>query len=597
MKIKRLLSLALALMMVLGMLPVFVIEAEAAEDWRAWKQGDSRWGSIKLGDSSTMSGAGCLVTSVAKIMVQSGYVSIDSFDVGTLIKWLNANNTSSSPSFTSSGGLYWAKPTQMVSGLKFVDHEYGIKHGITGKSATCEAQLLNLVEEKYHIILKVNNGGHYIAVDNAKSLASGRIYIMDSLSSGKNADILLVDRYSTISDVALYSGWSQSGLDRLGYLVKCDPYPSHCQIQITSNTTTVKSLPCSKKTDPTSADIDTAYKGDYYTAIGLYKNTAGNLWYKVEAGNGETGYIYAGDTNYISQRTSDLSLTGVSAPTTIQQGDSFSIKGVIATKYQKLYNVGACVNSITDGSRYTGTILDVDTTSYNLHKSAVDSAVKFGILDPGEYSYTIVAAVRSYYAKSATEYPTVSAGVVLHESTFTVTKDVSCSHSYSATVTSPTCTDRGYTTYVCRSCGHSYVDKYTDALGHSYGGWVTSSSATCTADGVQTSTCSRCGDVRTQTISATGHNYTSRTVEATCLDYARTQYTCTKCGDFYEEYDSAMSDWSTTKPSGVDESLIESRYEYRYQDKLFASGSNSTMDGWTLYNTTTEWSEYGDWSG
>lgn len=40
-------------------------------------------------------------------------------------------------------------------------------------------------------------------------------------------------------------------------------------------------------------------------------------------------------------------------------------------------------------------------------------------------------------------------------------------HSYTGTVTAPTCTERGYTTYTC-TCGDSYVDDYVDALGHAY---------------------------------------------------------------------------------------------------------------------------------
>ena len=37
-------------------------------------------------------------------------------------------------------------------------------------------------------------------------------------------------------------------------------------------------------------------------------------------------------------------------------------------------------------------------------------------------------------------------------------------HSYEATVTDPTCTEQGYTTYTCVVCGESYVDHRTDAL-------------------------------------------------------------------------------------------------------------------------------------
>ena len=39
-------------------------------------------------------------------------------------------------------------------------------------------------------------------------------------------------------------------------------------------------------------------------------------------------------------------------------------------------------------------------------------------------------------------------------------------HIYTDTVTSPTCTEKGYTTHTC-ACGESYTDTYVDALGHS----------------------------------------------------------------------------------------------------------------------------------
>ena len=39
-------------------------------------------------------------------------------------------------------------------------------------------------------------------------------------------------------------------------------------------------------------------------------------------------------------------------------------------------------------------------------------------------------------------------------------------HSYTAVVTAPTCTEKGYTTHTCSRCGDSYVDSETPALGH-----------------------------------------------------------------------------------------------------------------------------------
>ena len=40
-------------------------------------------------------------------------------------------------------------------------------------------------------------------------------------------------------------------------------------------------------------------------------------------------------------------------------------------------------------------------------------------------------------------------------------------HTYTPTVTAPTCTEQGYTTHTC-ACGESYVDSYMDAMGHTY---------------------------------------------------------------------------------------------------------------------------------
>ena len=51
-------------------------------------------------------------------------------------------------------------------------------------------------------------------------------------------------------------------------------------------------------------------------------------------------------------------------------------------------------------------------------------------------------------------------------------------HDYKATVTKPTCTERGYTTYTC-SCGDSYKGSYVDPLGHDY------KNGTCTRCGVK----------------------------------------------------------------------------------------------------------------
>ena len=89
------------------------------------------------------------------------------------------------------------------------------------------------------------------------------------------------------------------------------------------------------------------------------------------------------------------------------------------------------------------------------------------------------------------------------------------------------------------------------------------------------------------------HNYVvSEDIPASCTEYARTTYTCTLCGDHYTEYkDASYSDWSTTKPAGVDEELIESRTEYRYSDYETKTSDASELSGWT--KTGSDWEKTG----
>lgn len=74
-------------------------------------------------------------------------------------------------------------------------------------------------------------------------------------------------------------------------------------------------------------------------------------------------------------------------------------------------------------------------------------------------------------------------------------------HSYTAVVTAPTCTAKGYTTHNC-ACGDSYVDTYVDALGHAWDSGKVTKQPTATETGIKTFTCTRCSATKTETIPA-----------------------------------------------------------------------------------------------
>ena len=98
------------------------------------------------------------------------------------------------------------------------------------------------------------------------------------------------------------------------------------------------------------------------------------------------------------------------------------------------------------------------------------------------------------------------------------------SHAYIESITAPTCTEQGFSTYTC-SCGDSYVENYVNALGHTE--TVDSAVApTCTKTGLtEGKHCSVCDEiiVAQQTVSSTGHSFTQ---ENTSNQYLKSSATC-----------------------------------------------------------------------
>ena len=190
----------------------------------------------------------------------------------------------------------------------------------------------------------------------------------------------------------------------------------------------------------------------------------------------------------------------------------------------------------------------------------------------------IPALGHKYDEETITEPTCTETGVkkltcsVCHESH---TEDIQAlNHNYVNHVVAPTCTERGYTRAICERCDYEFDFDFTDATGvHDYQAVVTTP-ATCTQKGARTYTCSHCGDSYTEDIeciahsvvtdnavaatctttgltagthcsrcgtiineqeevSATGHNYNSIVTSPTCKNMGYTTFTCSKCGDSY----------------------------------------------------------------
>lgn len=97
----------------------------------------------------------------------------------------------------------------------------------------------------------------------------------------------------------------------------------------------------------------------------------------------------------------------------------------------------------------------------------------------------------------------------------------------------PTCTEQGYTVYICDQ-DKNLTEKrdYTAALGHDYDNGVVTTPATCTTEGVMTYTCTRDGATKTETIPALGHKWDDGTITTapTCETEGEKTYKCTNDG-------------------------------------------------------------------
>lgn len=172
------------------------------EDYRAWEQTDSRWGNIRMGNSPyNVASIGCLVTSISKLLIQSGLKDQSTFNVATLVNWLNQNS-----GFTASGGLYWAKIQQYEPQFQYQNY---LLNGSVCSSANYNEILFEWINQGYHIVLEVRNKTHWVAIDEARTLATGIVYIMDSLMGVQNVGITLAERYSTFTRVVAYKGGTE----------------------------------------------------------------------------------------------------------------------------------------------------------------------------------------------------------------------------------------------------------------------------------------------------------------------------------------------------------------------------------------------------
>ena len=261
-------------------------------------------------------------------------------------------------------------------------------------------------------------------------------------------------------------------------------------------------------------------------------------------------------------QSADLIVNG-----TLSVGSGATFTGIVQTSEPGNSRIVLNSSAKLSGSFKSGT--DKSAVSYSHSAKAMING-----------TLTDLVAGKTYFGNSDESWvlPSYTMNVAGTDTTVTINQAKIGSwslHKYvKLSVTDPTCTEKGYTTYKCSDCGDTYKADFVDALGHDYN---TSGKVepTCTEKGYDMHVCSRCGDIykdnfvdalghtvvvdpavapdcthtgltegshcsvcnevlkAQETVPATGHSYNKVVTAPTCTEKGYTTYTCSVCGDTY----------------------------------------------------------------
>lgn len=138
-----------------------------------WRQTDSKWSSIRVGNSSgTLGSIGCLITSISILIEKSGCnTMIKPFNPGTFLEALNKHN-----GFDGSGNLQYAAVTKAVPAFKYVGNQ-----NLRGKTK----------DEKLSLIKQYLDSGYYLTAEVKGATKGSQHWV--AVIRVENNNVIMVD--------------------------------------------------------------------------------------------------------------------------------------------------------------------------------------------------------------------------------------------------------------------------------------------------------------------------------------------------------------------------------------------------------------------
>ncbi|MBR1955597.1 MAG: hypothetical protein IKA29_06735, partial [Clostridia bacterium] len=206
---------------------------------------------------------------------------------------------------------------------------------------------------------------------------------------------------------------------------------------------------------------------------------------------GYTAYKQCENCNDIQGKT-EIPAKGHSFVTYTSNGNATCTAD--GTKTATCENGCGTTHTIKDAGSATGHTVDtIDKTTAKWNASFSSCSVTATCKTCGESftatttNITVVTVESTCEGAGAMKYTATFAEDITVETTVAITAK---GHTYKVNtavgtggVVAPTCTEQGYTAYICTECGAEMSDKYTAPTGHNFGAYTSNGDATCTTDG------------------------------------------------------------------------------------------------------------------
>ncbi len=228
-------------------------------------------------------------------------------------------------------------------------------------------------------------------------IIDGKVYFVEGFATplGGSAGNPIV---CTIAQFAnYYNSWcSFEGAIEFGTKVYTDFCQEYAANQFVETTMTVPltTLPTSAENEQNSVLRQVA-RGERLWAVGLYKNTLGQFYYKVNDG-GVEGYVPAEPTQLIQLKQDDLATYGFSKLGALKSGKDVTLSGSVGTKQGTMSRLEVQILD-AEGNVLQTSALNGLTRMRKLSNATLNKAINFAKLKAGAYTYSVTATLEHNY--------------------------------------------------------------------------------------------------------------------------------------------------------------------------------------------------------